>query len=804
MTQETPLTPQRVRLHVLGSGEPMTGGARPGQAIDPVCKMKVTVAGAKWQHDYRGQTHFFCCEGCMKKFAATPQRYVDDTAKPATAGQGSELAAAATAGPVGTSWICPMDPEVDEAKPGPCPKCGMALEPSTPTLDLANPELADMSRRFWVALVLTLPVFLVGMSHLLPMAALPHWMHSSTTRWAQLLLSAPVVVWTGAPFFKRAWDSLVHKSPNMFTLIGMGTGVAFLYSVAAMLVPDLFPAAFRGDDGQLGLYFEAAAVITTLALAGQVLELRARRATGAAIRALMGLTPTTARRVAADGSEVDVPLAEVLVGELLRVRPGEKVPVDGVVIEGTSSVDESMVTGEPIPVEKGVGLQVTGGTLNGSGAFVVRALHVGRDSLLQRIVKVVSAAQHSRAPIQRVADRVARYFVPTVVAAAAITFVAWSLVGPSPALVYALVNAIAVLIIACPCALGLATPMSIMVGMGRGALAGVLVKNGEALETLGRVDTLVIDKTGTLTTGKPEVAALVPFGGRTEAELLQLAASLEKPSEHPLASAILAAAAARAQISGAVDEFQAVVGQGVKARIAGEWALLGSERFLEEEGVAIAEATVELASRRARGETAVLVARRGRLVGLISVGDPLRPHAAESVAALRADGVRIVMLTGDHEVTARAIASAVAIDEVVASVRPLEKADKVRELKRAGRIVAMAGDGINDAPALATADVGIAMGTGTDAAMHTAGVTLVRGDLRGILRARRLSAAVMRNIRENLVWAFLYNLLGVPLAAGVLYPVFGLLLNPMIASLAMSLSSVSVIANALRLRRLTL
>ena len=804
MSHELPRTGMSSRLRVLPQAGITASGPGPNESIDPVCQMRVSVGTAKWRSDFRGKTYYFCCEGCLKKFSAAPESFLSGKAVPTMTGMAGATMKKSAAGVSGALWVCPMDPEVKETEPGACPKCGMALEPTTPAIDAPNPELADMTRRLGVSLAFTTPVFLLAMAHLFPSASLPTWVHGEPSRWLQLVLSTPAVVWGGSPFFRRAWDSLKNKSPNMFTLIGMGVGVAYLYSLVAMLAPGVFPEAFRTEEGQLGLYFEAAAVITTLALLGQVLELKARHSTGAAIRALMGLTPDTARRVAVDGREVDVLLSDVRPGDRLRVRPGDKVPVDGVVVDGASSVDESMLTGESIPVEKGAGASVTGGTLNGRGSFVMRAERVGSETLLAHIVRIVGEAQRSRAPVQRLADRVARYFVPTVVAASGITFGVWSVFGPSPALAYALVNAVAVLIIACPCALGLATPMSIMVGMGRGASAGVLVKSAEALETLGEVDTLVIDKTGTLTTGKPEVAAVVPVTGVSAGELLQLAASLERPSEHPLAAAILAAASAQAQIPSDVKEFEAVPGQGVRGRVNGSVVLLGNESFLAAAAVDLGGVASEMSGRRSRGETVVLLAVDGKLMGLVAVKDPVRLHAAQTLAALRADGVRVVMLTGDHEETAQAVARELGIDEVVASVRPTDKSAKVAELKARGLRVAMAGDGINDAPALAAADVGIAMGTGTDIAMHTAAVTLVRGDLTGILRARRLSRAVMRNIRQNLVWAFLYNLLGVPLAAGVLYPVFGLLLSPMVASLAMSLSSVSVITNALRLRRAVL
>ncbi|MBI5510473.1 MAG: heavy metal translocating P-type ATPase [Deltaproteobacteria bacterium] len=772
------------------------GAAGGAQAVDPVCHMKVTIAGAKWTFEHHGARYYFCHEGCLKKFAANADGYLKGEVAPVAMSK----AGAAAAVPAGAVWICPMDPEVRETKPGPCPKCGMALEPEAPSLDDRNPELAAMLRRFAVAGVFTLPVFAIAMGHLLPHPMMPAFLHTEAARWLQLLLSTPAVLWGGWPFFVRAWSSVRQRSPNMFTLIGMGTGVAYLYSVVALVAPGLFPPAFVGADGRLGLYFEAAAVITTLALLGQVLELRARHQTGAAIRALLGLAPATAHRIDADGVERDVPLAAVRPEDRLRVRPGDRIPVDGVVEEGHSSVDESMLTGEGIPVEKSVGAKVNGGTVNGTGSLIIRAKRVGAETLLAQIIRLVSEAQRSRAPAQRLADEVARYFVPAVVAAAVLTFGVWSVLGPDPALAYALVNAVAVLIIACPCALGLATPMSIMVGSGRGAAAGVLVKNAEALELLATVDTLVIDKTGTLTEGRPAVTRVRPTAATNRAALLVLAASVERASEHPLAGAVVQAAKGLTLTE--PKEFRAVAGHGVEGVVGGRKVLVGTRRFLIEAGVAAAG---ELeAAKAGSGATTLWVAADGVLQGAIEVEDPVRVGAAATVAALKADGLRLVMATGDQKAVAERVAGLLQIDEVRAEVLPADKERLVAELCAQGRGVAMAGDGINDAPALAAATVGIAMGTGTDVAMHAAPVTLVHGDLRGILRARRLSRAVRRNIRQNLAWAFAYNLVGVPLAAGVLYPVFGLLLSPMVASLAMSLSSVSVITNALRLRRAVL
>jgi Cu+-exporting ATPase len=679
----------------------------------------------------------------------------------------------------------------------------MALEPKTATLEEESPELTDMTRRFWVSVVLTVPVFFLGMSEMIPGRPVHEAPGARLLTWIQLALATPVVLWGGFPFFQRGWASIVARRLNMFTLIAIGTGTAYVYSLVATLFPDVLPASFRGHGGQPDVYFEAAAVITTLVLLGQVLELRARRATSGAIRALLGLAPKTARRLRDDGGEEDVPLDRVHPGDRLRVRPGEKVPVDGVVEDGQSAVDESMVTGEPIPVEKGPGDPVTGGTVNGTGSFVMRALRVGRETLLARIVEMVSEAQRSRAPIQRLADVVSSYFVPAVLVAAALSFVLWGIFGPEPKLAHALVNAVAVLIIACPCALGLATPMSIMVGTGRGARAGVLVRNAEVLEVLEKVDTLVVDKTGTLTEGKPRVVSVFATG-MGEDELLGLAASLERMSEHPLAAAILAAAKERGVELAEGRDFQSHTGRGVAGTVGGRSVALGNRALLEEIGVAPGPLGARAEALRKDGQTALFVAVDGRAAGLIGVADPVKESAPEAIRMLHEEGIRVVMLTGDSRTTAEAVARKLGIDEVVAEVQPAEKGEVVRRLQGEGRIVAMAGDGVNDAPALALAHVGIAMGTGADVAMESAGATLVKGDLRGIVRARRLSRGTMRNIRQNLFFAFVYNALGVPLAAGALYPVFGLLLSPMIASVAMSFSSVSVIGNALRLRRLSL
>jgi Cu+-exporting ATPase len=702
-----------------------------------------------------------------------------------------------------TEYVCPMHPEIVRPEPGSCPICGMALEPREITAEEpVNPELVDMTRRLWISAALTLPVFVLAMSEMIPGQPVQRVLGPSIP-WIQLVLATPVVLWGGWPFFQRGWASIVHRHLNMFTLIAIGTGAAYLYSVVATLFPGVFPHTFR-HGGQVPVYFEAAAVITTLVLLGQVLELRARSATSSAIRALLGLAPKTARRIAEDGTEEDMPLAKVQPGDRLRVRPGEKVPTDGVILEGTSFVDEAMVTGEPIPVEKSPGDRVTGGTVNGAGGFVMRAERVGSETLLAQIVRMVSEAQRSRAAIQRLADVVASYFVPVVLVVSAVTFVVWLVVGPEPRLAHALVNAVAVLIIACPCALGLATPMSIMVGTGRGATAGVLIKNAEALETFEKVNTLVVDKTGTVTEGKPRLVLARSAGDLSDDEVLRLGASLELGSEHPLASAIVAGARERGLTLAAANEFRSFTGKGVAGVVSGQQVALGNARLLEELGIdptGLADRAEEL---RRDGQTVMLVAVDGKLAGLLGVADPIKESAAEALRQLREDGITIVMLTGDSRTTAQAVAEKLGIDQVEAEVLPEHKRDIVKRLQAEGRVVAMAGDGINDAPALAQAQVGIAMGTGTDVAIQSAGITLLRGDLRGIMRARKLSRATMRNIRQNLWFAFLYNVLGVPIAAGVLYPVFGILLSPMIASAAMSFSSVSVITNALRLRKVTL
>jgi Cu+-exporting ATPase len=707
-----------------------------------------------------------------------------------------------------TEFVCPMHPEIVRDAPGSCPICGMALEPRVTTLtEPPNAELTSMTWRFWVSFVLSVPVFFLAMSDLIPGKPIQHWLGLNGITWIEFVLSTPVVLWGGWPFFERGAISIARWKPNMFTLIAIGTGAAYGFSVVAAFAPGLFPSEFREMDGRVAVYFEAAAIITTLVLLGQVLELRARSRTSGAIRALLGLQPRTARRLEPGGEEHDVSLDAVHPGDKLRVRPGEKIPVDGVVLEGQSSVDESMISGESIPVEKHAGDGVSAGTLNATGSFLMRADRVGRETLLAQIVRMVSEAQRTRAPIQRLADVVASYFVPAVMLASAATFVIWALWGPQPRLAHAIVNSVAVLIIACPCALGLATPMSIMVGTGRGASAGVLIKNAESLELLEKVDTLVLDKTGTLTEGKPKVVSVIPVAGRSEEQVLRLAASLERASEHPLGAAILAAAREKGIALSAVKNFRAVAGKGVSSEVAGaggeqsQNALLGNAGYLREMGIELGQAAAEAESLSREGQTVVYVAAGKQLVGLIGVADPIKATTPEALRQLRENGLRIVMLTGDNRTTAAAIARQLGIDEIHAEVHPDQKQEIIRKLAAEGRTVAMAGDGINDAPALAAASVGIAMGTGTDVAMESAGITLVRGDLRGIVRARKLSRATMRNIRQNLFFAFIYNILGVPLAAGALFPFFGLLLNPMIASAAMSFSSVSVITNALRLRK---
>jgi P-type Cu+ transporter len=816
--------------------------------IDPICGMEVEPSNAAGSHVYNGQTYLFCSHHCLAKFKEDPDKFLKSSGPGHVAharGHARERAAAHTPQldkTVQGTYVCPMDPEVRESKPGACPKCGMALEPAAPSApsikteyvcpmhpeivrsepgscpicgmaleprtvtleEETNPELVDMTRRFWVGVVLSAPIALLAMSDMIPGQPVQRIVSPQLLNWLQLWLATPVVLWGGWPFFQRGWASIVNRSLNMFTLIAIGVGTAYVYSVVATLFPHLFPQSFRGHTGEVGVYFDAAAVITTLVLLGQVLELRARSKTSRAIKALLGLAPKTARLIRDNGTEVDVPLDRVKPGERLRVRPGEKIPVDGIVLEGTTSVDESMITGEPIPVEKTNGSRVTGGTVNGTGSFVMRAERVGSDTLLAQIVRMVAEAQRSRAPIQKLADIVASYFVPAVVLVAVLAFIVWALFGPEPAMAYALVNAVAVLIIACPCALGLATPMSIMVGTGRGATAGVLIKNAEALEVLEKIDTLVVDKTGTLTEGKPRLIAVIPVPGQNEGELLYFAASLERGSEHPLAAAIVSGAEQRGVKLADAREFRSITGKGVVGSVDGRRVALGNRKLLEELNVDAGDLWDRSEELRRDGQTVMYVVVEGAIAGLLSVADPVKPSTPEAIRMLHEDGIKIVMLTGDNRTTAEAVAKRLGIDEVHAEVLPEQKSEVVKRLQTEGRMVAMAGDGVNDAPALAQAHVGIAMGTGTDVAMESAGITLVKGDLRGIAKARRLSRGTMRNIRENLFFAFIYNVLGIPIAAGVLYPFFGMLLSPVIASVAMTFSSVSVITNALRLNRLQL
>jgi Cu+-exporting ATPase len=704
-----------------------------------------------------------------------------------------------------TEYVCPMHPEIVRPGPGSCPICGMALEPRTVSLeDESNPELVDMTRRFWISAALTLPIALLALTEFFPTKPVHSRFSPHLLNWVQLIFASPVVLWGGWPFFERGWNSIVNRSLNMFTLIAIGVGTAYVYSVVATLFPGLFPESFRGHGGDVAVYFDAAAVITTLVLLGQVLELRARSQTSSAIKALLGLSPKTARVVFSDGREEDVPLERVKPGDRLRVRPGEKVPVDGVVLDGTTSVDESMITGEPIPVEKAKGSKITGGTVNGTGGFIMSAERVGSDTLLAQIVRMVNEAQRSRAPIQKLADLVSGYFVPAVVLTALLTFIIWSIVGPEPRMAYGLLNAVAVLIIACPCALGLATPMSIMVGTGKGATAGVLIRNAEALEVLEKINTLIVDKTGTLTEGKPRLASIVAIGNGSESEILKTAASLERGSEHPLAAAIVAGAQEKGLHFSEARDFNSVTGKGIVGVVDGKKVALGNVRLLDELNVNPGDLSTQAEELRRDGQTVMFIAIDGQAVGLLGVADPIKNSTLEAIQALHKEGVRIVMLTGDSRTTAEAVAKKLAIDEIRAEVLPEQKREIVKMLQSDGRMVAMAGDGVNDAPALAQAHVGIAMGTGTDVAMESAGVTLVKGDLRGIAKARRLSRATMRNIRQNLFFAFIYNVVGVPIAAGVLYPFFGILLSPIIASAAMTFSSVSVIANALRLRKIKL
>ncbi|HEY0790389.1 MAG TPA: heavy metal translocating P-type ATPase [Chthoniobacterales bacterium] len=831
-------------LFPAGSGRNVSSnGVPPQAAVDPVCGMEVNPATAPFA-DRDGERFYFCCEGCRTRFLSR-QTPGPSTAAPSLSGHHPPASSVppATPKPAGThvkytcpmhpevqgdrpgecpkcgmalelampaaasskvSYTCPMHPEIEQDHPGACPKCGMALEPKVMTEGLGkeNAELDGMTRRLWIGAILTLPVFLLAMVHLVPNA--PAWALGNGSRWVQFLSATPVVLWAGWPFFVRGWRSVASRQFNMFTLIALGIGAAYAYSASAMLVPHLFPHAVShhgSGTGRVGLYFEAAAMITVLVLLGQVLELRARARTGSALRGLLDLAPKTARRIGRDGQETDVPLEQVEIGDRLRVRPGEKVPVDGAVVEGSTSIDESMLTGEPLPSSKTVGDKTVGGTINLAGGFVLEAERVGSETVLARIVAMVAEAQRSRAPIQGLADRVAGWFVPVVLAVAVVTFGLWAWLGPEPRFAYALVNAVAVLIIACPCALGLATPMSIMVGIGRGAQEGVLIRHAEALEKLEKIDTLVVDKTGTLTQGRPRLTRIVAASGMNENELLRAAASLEQGSEHPLAAAIVAAAKEQGVGFDATENFESFTGSGIEGKVGGREVALGSLRFLQGRGVPSVE-TLEVEGERLQGEgqTIVFVAIEGRLAGVLGVADPIKESTPEALRELRRRGLKVVMLTGDHRRTASAVAEKLGLEDVEAGVGPEEKGERIRQMRAAGKVVAMAGDGINDAPALAAADVGIAMGTGTDVAIESAGVTLVKGDLRGILKAVALSSSTMRNIRQNLFFAFIYNALGVPIAAGLLYPFFGLLLNPVIAGAAMSLSSVSVIANALRLR----
>ncbi len=758
--------------------------------IDPVCGMTVDPHKTPHRAEHAGHPYYFCSAGCRSKFVADPARYLGEVKEP-------ELV------PEGTIYTCPMHPEIRQVGPGSCPICGMALEPELVTAETgSNPELVDMTRRFWIGTALSLPLVVLEMgAHL---AGTHGWIPQTQSNWVQFALATPVVLWAGWPFFMRGWQSLLTRNLNMFTLIALGLGVAYLYSAIATMAPQLFPDAFRGHDGAVAVYFEAAAVTTVLVLLGQVLELRAREHTSGAIRALLDLAPKMARRVKQSGADEEIPLEAVAIGDLLRVPPGEKIPVDGEVVEGSSTIDQSMVTGESMPVSIAAGGKVIAGTLNQRGSFIMRAEKIGRDTLLARIVQMVAQAQRSRAPIQRLADQVAGWFVPAVIAVAVLAFIAWAMFGPEPRFAFGLVAAVSVLIIACPCALGLATPMSIMVGIGRGAEAGILIKNAEALERMEKIDTLIVDKTGTLTEGKPKVTRVVAASGFDETEVLRLAASVERASEHPLAAAIVQAAEERRLPLAAVRGFGSPLGKGAFGMVEKRRVALGNAKFLAELGVATGALEAEADSLRRDGATAIFLAVDGKIAGIIAVADPVKPTTPEALAALAAQGIRVIMLTGDNNTTAQAVARRLNITEVEADVLPEQKSAVVEKLRAEGRAVAMAGDGVNDAPALAAADVGIAMGSGTEVAMESAGITLLKGDLNGIVRARRLSQATMRNIRQNLFFAFVYNAAGVPVAAGLLYPVFGLLLSPIIAAAAMALSSVSVVANALRLRAVKL
>ena len=822
---------------------------------DPVCGMTVDPDRAAAQSVHDGKTFYFCCQSCATKFATSPEKYLGAPNATATDSTPVQLLGTKSTQPsppppeqratpkqdAPADYICPMDPDIHEDRPGACPKCGMALEPAVPiqpttrveyvcpmhpqivrskrgscpicgmaleprdTVDQEeNPELADMARRFWISVALTIPILALAMSDLIPGQPLQNILSRSATAWIELLLATPVVLWAGWFFFERGWASIVNRSLNMFTLIALGTGTAYVYSLIAVLFPQIFPDSFRVMGGGIPVYFEAAAAITTLVLLGQVLDLRARSRTSTAIRSLLKLSPKSARLVRADGTEIDVPVEHIAVGDLLRVRPGEKVPADGVISEGESSVDESLMSGESIPVEKSAGARLIGGTVNGTGTVIMRVDRVGSETLLSQIVRMVSEAQRSRAPVQKLVDRVSGYFVPAVILVAVITLIAWAIYGPEPRMAHALLNAVAVLIIACPCALGLATPMAVMVGTGRGALAGILVKNAQALEILEKVDTLVLDKTGTLTEGRPRVVSVIPAAGWNEKQVLRCAATLERGSEHPLAGAILAGAKERGIDLGNLIDFQSRTGKGVAGKVDGRSAALGNRALFAESNLSIGKLVEPAKSLEADGQTVMFVAADGTIVGIIGVTDPVKSTTPEALAKLHHDGIRIIMLTGDSRATAESVARKLGIDQVHAEILPGQKSEIVKQFQANGHVVAMAGDGVNDAPALSQANVGIAMGTGTDVAMESAGITLLRGDLLGLARARTLSSATMRNIRQNLFFAFIYNLVGVPIAAGVLYPHFGLLLSPIFASAAMTFSSVSVITNALRLRKVQL
>lgn len=801
------------------------------QVVDPVCKMTIEDKDAVGTSTYKGTTYYFCSPVCKEDFDKDPESFIGEKVseqkkevaeggviytcpmhpevretKPVPCSKcGMALEAIVPLISVKTEWTCPMHPEIVRNSPGSCPICGMALEPKTVSAEEEeNPELIQMTRRFRFGIILTIPLVFVAMRDLMPGFSLESFIPGEILRWLEFILATPVVLWSGWPFFVRGWQSIINRSPNMFTLIGLGVVVSYAYSVVATLLPGIFPQSFRSEGGMVATYFEAAAVITTLVLLGQMLELRARSKTGKAIKELLGLAPKTARIILDDRTERDVPLEQVHPGDILRVRPGERVPVDGIVIEGSSSVDESMVTGEPIPVEKQQGDKVIGATVNGTGTLVIKAEKVGTETLLSQIVRMVAEAQRSRAPIQKLADIVAGYFVQIVIAVAIVTFIIWAWIGPEPRMAHALISAVAVLIIACPCALGLATPVSIMVAMGKGATAGVLFKNAEAIEVMKKVDTLVVDKTGTLTVGKPKLVSVFTGNGHEDKTILYYAASIERGSEHPLAAAIVTGAEERGITLVQVESFKSITGKGVTGKVDGHDVVLGNLKLLDDLRIDPAEFSAKAETMRSEGQTAMFVTVDGKVIGIVGVADPIKETTQEAVEQLHEEGIRIVMLTGDSRTTAEAVSGKLGLDDVIAEVLPDQKADVVKRLQQDERFVAMAGDGINDAPALAQAHVGIAMGTGTDVAMESAGVTLVKGDLRGILRARRLSRATMRNIKQNLFWAFVYNSLGIPVAAGILYPFFGILLSPVIAAAAMSFSSVSVVSNALRLRRVKL